>query len=151
MKIRDGVLRKQFASNELVAVKRRWELCTIIYTIAFALALLMYWQRDSPDQMIKFILEVSDCWIVFVLFAIIGRKWAKVHHFSLMILIIVRAAFTIVQVQLFMRDVEPLNEKFDIFSYHMNSILQVMVPISMLFLTDFRQYVYVIFPLTLIV
>ena len=101
--------------------------------------------------MINFILEVGDCWVVFVLFAIIGRKWAKVHHFSLIALIIVRAAFTIVQVQLFMRDVEPLNKKFDIFSWHTNSMLRVMVPTSMLFLTDFRQYIYVIFPLTLVV
>ena len=49
LNIRDEVLNKQFASDELVHVKRRWELCTIIYTVALVLTGLLYLVTDSMD------------------------------------------------------------------------------------------------------
>ena len=67
--------------------------------------------------MIETFLAIGDCWVVFVTLSLIGRKWAKVHHFSLIVLIVVRAAFTVVQIQLLMRSVAPFDDKFDFYSF----------------------------------
>ena len=72
------------------------------------------------------------------------------HHYSLLVLIVVRVAFTVAQIQLVLRNVAPFDEKFDFYSWQTSLILRIMIPGSMLFMTDFRQYVIVIFPLTVI-
>ena len=67
--------------------------------------------------MIESLFSVGDVGVVLIILSMIGRKWANVHHYSLIVLIVVRAAFTVVQVQLLLNHVAPFDEKFDFYSW----------------------------------
>ena len=43
LSIRDPILRSKFAKVELLAVKRRWEIATIVFTVLAIITLLLNW------------------------------------------------------------------------------------------------------------
>ena len=86
-------MREKFSQGELLQVKRRWEICTIIYifvmlagtvtSIGDTQALIEYWNSSG------------DLVPVLIIFSLIGRKCPKVHHFSIAALCLMRTCMAL--------------------------------------------------------
>ena len=110
-------MRQKFANDELQFVKKRWELCTLIYSILTIFLLLFYWTGGDSGKIIETLLAIGDVFFVLVIFSILGRKWIRVHHYSLPAIVLVRCATAIIQLQMMLNNVEPLSNKFDYYSW----------------------------------
>ena len=82
--------------------------------------------------------------------SLIGRFWYKIHHASLIVLIVVRACWIMAQVQMVINNVEVVREMFNYYELSTLLLLRVIVPSSMLFVTQFNIYLFIILPLTVI-
>ena len=96
LSIRDPILRSKFAKVELLAVKRRWEIATIVFTVLAIITLLLNWGAKDQGKAIELIFNIGDVWVLMILFSIFGRIWPPVHNYSVFVLIIVRAAWIII-------------------------------------------------------
>ena len=94
--IRDKALREKFQDIELTAVKRRWEICTAIFFAAMLFVAILGF--NDWDQLTRFYIQMGDIAISLSLMAILGRKCKKAHHYSVFVLIFLRAVWTILQV-----------------------------------------------------
>jgi len=60
---------------------------------------------------------IGDIYAVLVIFTIIGRLYAKVHKISVIVMIMVRAAWIILQLEMVVDDKEYMKEYFDYSSW----------------------------------
>ena len=56
--IRDPVLHKKFSKVELLAVKRRWEISTICFTVLAIVTTILNW--SSKNKLFSFLLSIGD-------------------------------------------------------------------------------------------
>ena len=91
LRIRDKALDKQFIQEELRAVKHRWETCTLVFIVLFILTLLTKW--SDKDELMGFLFNFSDAFLVFCLMSLLGRFQPKVHHVSLVVLLLVKVSW----------------------------------------------------------
>ena len=91
LKIRDNVLRKKFSDEELLAVKYRWEVSTIVFISLFVLNLLAQW--NDKEKLKVSLFSIADLLLVFCFMGLLGRFLPKVHHASLIVLVMVRAGW----------------------------------------------------------
>ena len=92
LEIRDKELRQKFEQGELMAVKRRFEISTAIYTVLIIIAVLMNW--GNTDRLIVFFAQIGDTYAVLIIFTLLGRKWINVHHYCLLAIILTRAGWS---------------------------------------------------------
>ena len=81
-------MREKFWNLELLAVKRRWELVTIIYAIVMVLYTLTL--IGDYKAMAEVWNSSGDNFVVLIVFSILGLKWASVHHYSLVAICVAR-------------------------------------------------------------
>ena len=146
--IRNDVLRQKFAEVELEAVKRRWEIVTIVYTVLIILYSALNW--NDLDSLVVIYSNVSDCYIVFCLFSLLGRYCQKVHNYSLLVLIIARAAWLMFQLQMVLKNDDYVLQLFNYRDATNQALMRVMIATSMLFLTQFNLYLFFIMPFTVV-
>ena len=146
--IRNDVLRQKFAEVELEAVKRRWEIVTIVYTVLIILYSALNW--NDLDSLVVFYSNISDCYIVFCFFSLLGRYCQKVHNYSLLVLIIARAAWLIFQLQMVLKNDDYVLQLFNYRDATNQALMRVMIATSMLFLTQFNLYLFFIMPFTVV-
>lgn len=141
-------MRKKFTDDELKAVKFRWEVCTVVLLLVLILTVIIQW--NDKDKLKSFLMSMTDLFIVFIALSLLGRFWPKVHHLSLIILVVMRAGWTMAQVQMVINEVSPVNELFDYYAWSTFLLLRVVVPASLLFLTQFNLYFYIIMPFIMV-
>ena len=129
-------------------MKRRWEICTAIFFAAVLIVIIF--QRNNSDELTRFCFQVGDVAISLVLMTIVGRKCKKAHHYSVFVIIFIRAVWTMLQVQLKLNGVEPFASYYDFYSHSSQLIFRVVTPAGMLFLTEWKLYLYLIFPFSII-
>ena len=149
LRIRDRELGEKFVQEELKAVKGRWETCTLIFIVFFILTLLVKW--NDKDGLKEFLFITSDAFIVFCVMCLLGRFWPKVHHASLVLLLLVRAGWMVAQMHMVINEVQSVRDMFNYYDWSTFMLLRVVVPASMLFLTQFNLYLFVVLPLTLVI
>ena len=148
LEIKDEVMRKKFLDNELSHVKRRWEITTIVVIIFVILSILM--NHKDEKALIGFLLQTGDITIVLITMSLLGKKFKSVHHYSIYMIIFVRAISSLAQVQLKIKEIEPFNELFDYYAWTSSVILRIFVPSSMLFLTQWKHFFYFALPFSLV-
>ena len=148
LRIRDKALEEKFVQEELKAVKHRWETCTIIFIVMFIFTLMVQW--NDKDKLKEFLFNITDAFLVFCLMCLLGRFWLKVHHASLVVLILVRVGWLAAQMHMVINEVEQVQDMFNYYDWSTFALLRVIVPASLLFLTQFNLYLFVVLPLTLI-
>lgn len=146
--IRNKELRQKFYRGELEAVKYRWEVCTVIYAILTIISALFNW--GDMDALLVLVCQIGDNLVVLLLFSMLGRTWITAHHFSLIAMILTRCCWSYAQIYMVTNDIEPMAKYFDYFSWSQAMVQRVMVPASMLFMTKFKYYLYVILPLSFV-
>lgn len=109
--IRDRALQNKFINVELLAVKQRWEISTVVFTVVLVIYCGLNW--NEKHDILSFFVSVGDLFITLVLFSIIGIYCPKVHRVSVFALILVRSAYILAQIELVQRDVSFLKENFD--------------------------------------
>lgn len=90
--IKDSQLREEFSKLELMQVKRRWEIVTVILIMSTLLALILV--KDDVEAMIGLILTLADVLTICVLMSILGRVKLEFHHASLPLIIFTRCVWT---------------------------------------------------------
>ena len=81
---------------------------------------------------------------------LLGRFWSKVHHISLIVLVVTRAAWTMAQVQMVINDIDSVSQNFDYYAWSTFLLFRLVVPASMLFLTQFSLYICIVMPFTIV-
>ena len=131
-----------------MAVKRRWEISTIVFTVLAIITIILNW--GGKDKIISLLLSVGDVWIVMILFSVIGRFCQPVHNYSLIVCMVVRGAWVIVQLELVLKNSALVEDYFDYSAWQTNFVVRIVTPLCMLFLTQFNVYLFFILPFTLV-
>ena len=85
-----------------------------------------------------------------VMMTILGWKWLFLHHYSLYVIIIVRAIYLMIQVQMLIEEVEPFPKYFDYHSWSTSLMLRIFLPSSLLFLTRWKPFLIFLVPFVVI-
>ena len=91
-------MQEEFELLQLNLVKRRWNILTLLFTLTAPLLGLM--SIGDPNSIIGFLLNLGDCVVVGIIMSLLGCKYAKVHNYSLSVLIFVHGIYAIVQTYL---------------------------------------------------
>ena len=144
--IRDQETRRRFLQIELLAVKKRWEICTIFYVLMTILGALM--SVGSSETFSELLGQTADCLVVFVALSLLGLKQPKVHRYSLVVLCVVRTLWIGTKVQLLYFQMEESPLCFITHSPDSYMTLgTIFIPAGMLFMLSFRYYVCYLLPL----
>ena len=133
-----------------MAVKRRWEISTIVFTVLAIITIILNW-GGGKDKIISLLLGVGDIWVVMILFSVIGRFCQPVHNYSLIVCMVVRGAWVILQLEMVLENSDLIVDYFDYTAWQTNFFVRVITPLCMLFLTQFNLYLFVVLPLTLVI
>lgn len=94
LRIRDKELREKFWKIELLQVKKRFELCSIIYIVMMTIGSIA--DMNDPEALAELWNISGDTIAILIIFSIIGFKWPYVHHYSLVALCVARAAWALI-------------------------------------------------------
>ena len=84
--------------------------------------------------------SIGDIYIALVIFSIIGHFCPKVHNYSLYFIVIFRAVWVLVQFEMIVRNYEIVQKQYDISFLSSDSMIRVVTPCCMLFLSRFKLY-----------
>ena len=131
-----------------MAVKRRWEIATIVFTVLAIITIILNW--SGKDKIVSLLLSIGDVWVVMILFSIIGRFCLPVHNYSLIVCMVVRGAWVIFQLELVLKNADIMEDYFDYSAWQTNFVVRIVTPLCMLFLAQFNVYLFFILPFTLV-
>ena len=131
-----------------MAVKRRWEIATIVFTVMAIITIILNW--SGKDKIVSLLLSIGDVWVVMILFSIIGRFCLPVHNYSLIVCMVVRGAWVIFQLELVLKNADIMEDYFDYSAWQTNFVVRIVTPLCMLFLAQFNVYLFFILPFTLV-
>ena len=131
-----------------MAVKRRWEIATIVFTVLAIITIILNW--SGKDKIVSLLLSIGDVWVVMILFSIIGRFCLPVHNYSLIVCMVVRGAWVIFQLELVLKSADIMEDYFDYSAWQTNFVVRIVTPLCMLFLAQFNVYLFFILPFTLV-
>ena len=63
-------------------------------------------------------------------------------------MVLTRCCYSYTSIYMVINDIKPMADYFDYFSWSQALVQRVMVPASMLFMTKFKYYLYVILPVS---
>ena len=99
--------------------------------------------KESLRELFTF---AGDGVLIFLLFTLLGRKFPSVHNYSIVALCLTRTFVCVLQVQLVYFEVGSLDDESVRYDYSGTIIGYTIIPASMLFLTSYRTYLYILFP-----
>ena len=123
------------------------EILTVIFIITATLAGLT--SINDPSSVIGFLLSTGDCVVVGIIMCLLGLKCPKVHDFSLSVLIAVHGIFSIVQTRLLI-DRSGYIDDYTNLNTTNQMMFRLTITASLIFLTNFRYYLYFCLPATCI-
>ena len=148
LEIKNENARQKFNQQELMAVKNRWEACTLLLLGFIFISIIVQW--NEKQKLLDLLFAIIDITLVFFLMALLGRFWKNVHHFSLLMLVLARATYMMLQIVLLSEGNQFVAEMFNYYGWSTAMFVQVIVPASLLFLTQFRLYLYTIMPFSIV-
>lgn len=126
-------------------MKTRWDVVTIIFTVLLVINTFLNWGNEN--DIVTFFMGIGDLFVVLVIFSVIGIFCPGVHRFSVLVLILARSAWIILQIELVKRGEPIIKENFDYSAWQSNFVIRVVTPTCMLFLPQFDVFLYLILPL----
>ena len=123
------------------------EILTVIFIITATLVGLT--SINNPSSIIGILLSTGDCVIVGIIMSLLGLKCPKVHNFSLSVLIAVHGIFSIVQTRLLI-DRSGYIEDYTNLNATNQMMFRLTITASLIFLTNFRYYLFFCLPATCI-
>ena len=106
--IRDREMRDKFFDGELLVVKKRWEHVTIAYIVTILVSSIANF--GNLKGLAELWYASGDNLVVLILFSLLGMKWPKVHHYSVVAICMTRTVWCLTQFYVLLSD----NGWFDI-------------------------------------
>ena len=114
LRIRDKVLREEFEEQQLMLVKKRWNILTVVFLLSALLVCLT--SINDSKAILGFTFITGDCVVVGIVMSLLGMKWKKVHNYSLALLIFVHGVFSCIQTYYLVNESSIFTEYIDLIS-----------------------------------